>query len=341
MMNLLDQSFLELSTRLGSNPMLIQGGGGNTSIKSESCIWIKASGKWLMNAKSDSMFIPLDYKIAMSDVKSGDDKFRASRVYSDNNELRPSIETAFHVMIPYNVVLHVHSINVLVWSVQKYGRSKLQKLLKGLDWAWVDYVKPGIQLSQEIELSLKNKAPHIFILENHGLIIAGDNCADAEALLLEVERRLTTPVKNIQSSNNILLLDLAKKISWSLPLYEEVHCLGIDSFAFKTLLNKPLYPDHVVFLGSIAPVVHKGEDPIECLLKYNNLHKCSASYLVVEGQGVLVSPSISQASQEMLLCLAKLMMRLPSNEELRYLTNNEVMELVDWDAEKYRKELVK
>jgi hypothetical protein len=43
----------------------------------------------------------------------------------------------------------------------------------------------------------------------------------------------------------------------------------------------------------------------------------------------------------MLLCLAKLMMRLPNNEDLRYLTNNEVMELVDWDAEKYRKELVK
>jgi len=341
MKSILDQSFLELSARLGSNPMLIQGGGGNTSIKSESHIWIKASGKWLMNAKSDAMFIPLDYKIAISDVKSGDDKFSASRVYSDNNKLRPSIETAFHVMIPYNVVLHVHSINTLVWSVQKHGRSKLKKLLKGLNWVWIDYVKPGIKLSQEIELSLKDEAPRVFILENHGLVIAGDDCADAEALLLEVDSRLATPVKNIQLPDNTFLLDLAEKINWSLPLYAEVHCLGIDSFAFKTLLNGSLYPDHVVFLGSVAPVVHKGEDPIECLLKYNNLHKCSASYLIVEGHGVLVLPSISQASQEMLLCLAKLMMRLPNNEELRYLTNNEVMELIDWDAEKYRKELVK
>ena len=137
------------------------------------------------------------------------------------------------------------------------------------------------------------------------------------------------------------MLSLAEKIDWFLPLYEEVHYLGIDSFSFKTLLNGPLYPDHVVFLGGVAPVMRKGEDPVECLLKYNSLHKCSANHLIIEGQGVLVSPSISQASQEMLLCLAKLMMRLPNNEDLRYLTNNEVMELVDWDAEKYRKELVK
>ena len=319
----------------------LQGGGGNTSIKSESCIWIKASGKWLMNAKSDSIFIPLDHKIAMSDVKSGDDKFRASRVYSDNNELRPSIETAFHVMIPYNVVLHVHSINVLVWSVQKHGRSKLKNLLKGLDWVWVDYVKPGIQLSQEIELNLKNKAPRIFILENHGLVVAGDNCSDAEVLLLEVDSRLAVPVRAICSLNSTKLLDLAREIDWFLPLYEDIHCLGLDSCSFKTLLNGALYPDHVVFLGVVAPVVYEGEDPTECLLKYNKLHKCSSNYLIIEGQGVLVSSSISLAEQEMLLCLANLMMRLTSNEELRYLTNNEVMELVDWDAEKYRKELVK
>jgi rhamnose utilization protein RhaD (predicted bifunctional aldolase and dehydrogenase) len=41
------QELVRLSARLGADPRLIQGAGGNTSIKTGNTLWVKASGKWL------------------------------------------------------------------------------------------------------------------------------------------------------------------------------------------------------------------------------------------------------------------------------------------------------
>ncbi len=44
-------ALLELSARIGADPMLTQASTGNTSIKLDGVLWIKASGKWLARAK--------------------------------------------------------------------------------------------------------------------------------------------------------------------------------------------------------------------------------------------------------------------------------------------------
>ena len=40
----------ELSSALGADPSRTQGAGGNTSIKRDGAMWIKASGTWLAEA---------------------------------------------------------------------------------------------------------------------------------------------------------------------------------------------------------------------------------------------------------------------------------------------------
>jgi rhamnose utilization protein RhaD (predicted bifunctional aldolase and dehydrogenase) len=40
----------ELSARIGSDPLLTQASTGNSSIKLEGVLWIKASGKWMADA---------------------------------------------------------------------------------------------------------------------------------------------------------------------------------------------------------------------------------------------------------------------------------------------------
>ena len=37
----------KLSARVGSDPLLVQAAGGNTSLKDKGVMWIKASGTWL------------------------------------------------------------------------------------------------------------------------------------------------------------------------------------------------------------------------------------------------------------------------------------------------------
>ena len=49
-----------LSAKVGSDPLLVQAAGGNTSIKQGDVMWIKASGTWLRDAAAKDIFVPLD-----------------------------------------------------------------------------------------------------------------------------------------------------------------------------------------------------------------------------------------------------------------------------------------
>ena len=50
----------ELSAKLGNDLSLIQASGGNTSIKLDGKLWVKASGKKLKNALNEDIFVSLD-----------------------------------------------------------------------------------------------------------------------------------------------------------------------------------------------------------------------------------------------------------------------------------------
>ena len=50
----------ELSARIGSDPLLIQASTGNSSMKLDGVLWIKASGKWMADALREDVLIPLD-----------------------------------------------------------------------------------------------------------------------------------------------------------------------------------------------------------------------------------------------------------------------------------------
>ena len=54
------QSLIDISARLGRDPLLVQAGSGNTSVKLDGVLWIKASGKWLAHAAREEIFVPVD-----------------------------------------------------------------------------------------------------------------------------------------------------------------------------------------------------------------------------------------------------------------------------------------
>jgi rhamnose utilization protein RhaD (predicted bifunctional aldolase and dehydrogenase) len=51
---------LELSARVGADPLLTQASTGNSSIKLDGVLWIKASGKWMSDALNENFLVPLD-----------------------------------------------------------------------------------------------------------------------------------------------------------------------------------------------------------------------------------------------------------------------------------------
>src|SRR5688572_6371043 len=48
-----------LSARVGADTLLVQAAGGNTSLKQDGIMWIKASGTWLQHAQLRDIFVPV------------------------------------------------------------------------------------------------------------------------------------------------------------------------------------------------------------------------------------------------------------------------------------------
>ena len=55
-------SISEYCERIGSNPLLVQGAGGNISWKEGDVLWIKASGMWLIDAIKENIFVSVSLK---------------------------------------------------------------------------------------------------------------------------------------------------------------------------------------------------------------------------------------------------------------------------------------
>ena len=120
-----------LSARIGADPLLIQAAGGNSSLKSDGVLWVKASGTWLADAERKPIFVPVDIEQARRSFAAGADKVPALALPGAPAGLRPSIETSLHAFLPQRFVLHVHSVNAIAWCVQGDAQRALTPRLDG------------------------------------------------------------------------------------------------------------------------------------------------------------------------------------------------------------------
>ena len=306
----------ELSARLGADPWRTQGAGGNTSVKIGDTLWIKASGMWLKNALREEIFTAVSLPEVLKAFANKNNCEDLSWACKEGvNGLRPSIETVIHAILPWPVVVHIHSVPVIASAVRKDGQSIFREKLEGLPWTWIPYCRPGIPLAAEIEQRIQPET-QVLICANHGIFIGARTCEDAEKLLLEVEKRLSRTGRTLSKQHS--RIDMSK--DWILPSYPEIHSLALDDISLGLTRIGPLYPDHIVFLG------FSGETP-------------NAPYKIAPNQGVLVSSTARSGVNEMLLCWALVLSLLENGDPLSPLTLDNAAELLNWDAEKYRQNL--
>ena len=324
-----------LSETIGKNSMMIQGPGGNTSFKSNGQMWIKGSGTMLSDALEKDIFVLVDCKQVLSQINNINKKNYSDPIIGIQKNLKPSIETSFHALIPHSYVIHTHSINTIVHGISPQGRNSLKKKLSGLNWISVPYKKPGEPLTKEIQKylindSLKEDESLVIILYNHGLIIAGQSISIVEALIKKVEDRLELqPLK--ENTNNKLLPSLPENWEW-FPAYEE---LSKNLKTADIINNITLYPDHVVFLGNNIPKLSLKslnkdfEPPKDCKM------------ILIDKVGVILNIQSSKAIRAMIKCLSDILLRLPKEWTVEGLSENSIEELINWDAEKYRQKMAK
>jgi rhamnose utilization protein RhaD (predicted bifunctional aldolase and dehydrogenase) len=333
--------FLHYSAKCGQDPLLVQAAGGNTSIKADGLLWVKASGTELADSLLKDIFVPVRLAPLLAGLERGDPACETSAEFvvreSNPSGLRPSIETTFHAVLPQRVVVHVHCVETLSWACREDAEVELRTRLKGLDWVWVPYGRPGLPLSLEIKARL-SPIPSVVVLGNHGLVVAGDSVETTAKLLTEVGRRLRRPAAEARPANWARLEAVAEGSAYVPVRDAQVHGIASDPFRLQAAARGSLYPDHVIFLGPAAVVLRDGETVAAALRREP---RPIAPLLLVPGAGALLPKTALPAAHALARCLADVTARLRPDDPLHYLQSADEMALLNWDAEKYRQALAK
>ncbi|RVG41156.1 class II aldolase, partial [Sinorhizobium meliloti] len=130
------EALLDLSARVGADPDLVQGAGGNTSIKEGGTLWIKASGLWLAHARRRDVMVPVALDPLLDALERDDPATEKAQdfVVRDLNPsgLRPSIETTVHALMPQKVVVHVHCVETIATAVRADAAAIAGEKLQGI-----------------------------------------------------------------------------------------------------------------------------------------------------------------------------------------------------------------
>ena len=217
-MNKALSQLISLSNTVGKDTSLVQGGGGNTSTKTDDgkYMYVKASGTALkdMSEKVGWRRMRLDAACAVMQDKSMAKMDTFSREAEVVNQLqsacddnfirsaRPTVEAHMHAFLD-KCIIHLHPDVVLAYACAKNGQEKLQKLFEKEKFPplWMSYADPGYTLAKKLEkLTADYKAqygrgPAVIFMQSHGLVISAKTPEAALRILRRVINRCTANLK--------------------------------------------------------------------------------------------------------------------------------------------------
>ncbi|MHC4497379.1 MAG: class II aldolase/adducin family protein [Planctomycetota bacterium] len=158
---------IRISNVTGKDSTLVQGGGGNTSVKTADgeYMYIKASGTALkdMSPRKGWRRMRLDQVLSVIEDKTLaklDPDEREPEVVDrlllacDDNVksgARPSVESHLHAALE-RCVIHLHPLAVAAYVNAKNGRALIEKIFRTEKFPplWVPYTDPGFMLAKRI-----------------------------------------------------------------------------------------------------------------------------------------------------------------------------------------------
>ena len=359
------QELISVSRRFGSDPAWLLAGGGNTSFKDGSTLWIKASGKALGNIGADG-FCAIDRsKLAAmwSRDYPADSDARESAVLSDMMEARlpgetgrPSVETLMHDIFPHAFVVHTHPGLVNGLSCGRDGEARFRGLFPD-DAVWVPYVDPGLVLARTVKTEVDDfrrrtgKYPSIMFMQNHGLLVAADSAKGVEALsahvLAVLESLLTRrPDRSIVAVTLAAFAEAASRIGALAPAGSfVVHRADADIMGYAATVDafKPLSsafsPDHIVYAGHEF-LYAAGAGAIDAAWKeYRARNGADPRVAFVSGVGafaIAASGGVAGTAMEFLVDACAVAVYSQSFGGALHMTRERIEFIRSWEVERYR-----
>lgn len=331
-------SVKEFCTTIAADRLWVQGAGGNVSWKDGNVLWVKASGQWLKHSTEQEIFVAVDLQDLRYHLEQAN--YSVTPKLVEDSLLRPSIETLLHALMPHKVVVHLHPVELLAILVREDPESELHSLVgTSINWIFVNYHKPGKELASAVasKLSYRASCDAVF-LQNHGVVIGGETIAQVMSILsaLKESTRSKVHIQSVTTEIEVGPLDGAMlKIGYRRTQEAEINALAKSpELSTRLIADWALYPDHVVFLGEAACT-----DLRSLLSNHTNLSNEKPPFVFSIGDGVFESTALSKEQRAQLLCYYDVLVRQSATGKLVSLTDQQVSELIEWDAEKYRASL--
>jgi ribulose-5-phosphate 4-epimerase/fuculose-1-phosphate aldolase len=294
------ENFAMLSQSVGARADYVQGGGGNTSVKlKDGLMAIKASGYKLSDIRTDAAYAVINNKAVveffethemkeLADVEKTGADFVKSQILAIEGlaALRPSVEVGFHSLLDCYVA-HSHSVYANLATCVLEGREIVQKALADAPYTWgfVPYTDPGTCLSFFIRDELRRvtaetgKRPAVIFMQNHGLIVHSNDAKAALEINDDVNARIAGFFGLPQRAFPTISLAQAGEglLASDTPFIRE--CLLSGQYDESFFIDRPLYPDQMVFLIGTFSMGENAPDSDCCVASAKNgqiLYRMSA-----------------------------------------------------------------
>ncbi len=353
------QDFIKISKYAGMRSDLAQAGGGNTSVKlDEHVMLVKSSGFQLADVNGQIGYSKVDYRKIADYFRERVEPHR-EEVFTEEigRELlakvhieggRASIETFLHA-VTGKYTLHSHPTLVNILTAREGGMDILRTLFPKA--VFVPYRKPGAALAETYyKLYRKQQAQgadgSIIFLENHGLVVSGDDgdtvIAQTEQVLEKIGTYLGIDDSAYRSAtklwNTIRQIDL---LSDNIVYVSENRYLSREyaggPLAETGLWEHAFCPDCVVYAGKKLLQLgkdYKSSDITDFIAQYG-----APTLIYHEGSFYILAESVRKAQEiENVMSFAARVQRANIGQRMNYLSGAQADELLNWDAEKFRRQ---
>ena len=294
------QKLQEMSNRYGADPHYVLAGGGNTSYKTGTTLFVKGSGTSLATIKAED-FVRLDraaltamWKKTYPENEAEREKevladMMAARLPDENR--RPSVETLLHNLFPQSYVLHVHPALVNGMTCGKNGPAIAEALFPGS--VWVNACRPGYVLASICRREMNayrqktGRDVELLFLQNHGVFFAGNSVEEIDRLAGSVMKTLDAYVGAVKAKRTADLGEWLKEATGAAVCdYLESGAIA----AFDPDRNSPT-PDHIVYCKAKFLTVEFYETKESLTAKvaaFREKNGYAPRVVIVKGQGAFV-----------------------------------------------------
>lgn len=346
------QEITDLSHEFGT-PDYVCGGGGNTSVKNETTLWVKPSGTTLAGLRPD-LFVAIDRrKLAeLYDITSPQEasehealiKEKVTAALLPKQTRRPSVEAPLHDTLAARFVVHTHPALVNGMTCAKDGRTACARLFP--EALWLDYIDPGYSLCIAVRRQIRRfrtrrgEEPSLIFLKNHGVFVAADTPQQIRDLYEMITGRLLTEYakENISTKSEIPPLpadfDLEAHCKAIRRAFEDDN-LCIAACGLLQVPAGPLSPDHIVYARSYPLMAEPAPDVIA---EYKKKYGYPPQILVWDGVVCGVGPTDKRAALALQLAQnGALVLHLAAAfGGIEYMTDRARRFIEGWEVESYR-----